>query len=363
MAFTYRTIKGSELTWAELDENFRLVDQYHDDTLAASNTAVAAANFKGNWNSLVGSLNIPASVRHNGQFWELLENIPDVTAEEPTISSTKWARLNNMVGPTSAVDGHAVVFDGTTGQLIKSLGAPPLKSTGDSMKGPLTFNYTGARLYANLSAVTISTRFLFQNSVVNGISFVGVIPNGTSTSSSFQAYGSSDPNNTHLIQVAALTSSVTISSDKTGTGTFRSMEFYTGGVVRLTIANTGGITATSPISVPAGATGTNVPRAQEVRALSYLTSSDITGTTGTVANGEHKRIVNVAATVVTAPGSVCQGKRFRVSVMNNLKTNSINWNGLKHEGLSDATLILDIINASTEWEYISATYGWKRLSI
>ncbi|HEV2612546.1 MAG TPA: hypothetical protein VGU61_19950 [Noviherbaspirillum sp.] len=51
---------------------------------------VAAANYKGLWSTLTGALAIPASTFHNGQFWQLLENVADVTAEVPGVSS-KWA--------------------------------------------------------------------------------------------------------------------------------------------------------------------------------------------------------------------------------------------------------------------------------
>lgn len=118
----------------------------------------------------------------------------------------------------------------------------------------------------------------------------------------------------------------------------------------------------SPV-VPAGATGAQVPQAQEIRALAILTPSDITSTTGTVANGEHKKLVNSGSTTVIAPGSAAVGHRWRVSVLNGRVDNVINWNGLKHEGRSDATLVLDIADASVEWEYASASYGWKRMSI
>lgn len=57
--------------------------------LAAANTA-AQANFKGDWSAQTGSLSKPASVRHNGAFWALLNNLADVTASQPGVSAD-WA--------------------------------------------------------------------------------------------------------------------------------------------------------------------------------------------------------------------------------------------------------------------------------
>lgn len=137
MAFTYRTIKGSELTWAELDENFRLVDQYHDDSAFSANSAVAAANFKGNWNTLTGALNIPASVRHSSKYWMLVNNLANVTTSQPGVSAD-WVEIiqGNVSGPASSVNGGVPTFSGTTGKILqdsgKSLPAGTILGTSDS---------------------------------------------------------------------------------------------------------------------------------------------------------------------------------------------------------------------------------------
>ena len=53
-------------------------------------SAAASANFKGAWSSLAGPLNKPATALHNGCYWELLNNLPDVTKSQPGISAD-WA--------------------------------------------------------------------------------------------------------------------------------------------------------------------------------------------------------------------------------------------------------------------------------
>ncbi|MCL4759774.1 MAG: hypothetical protein KJZ96_15675 [Rhodocyclaceae bacterium] len=58
----------------------------------AAAIAMAAANFKGAWPGLSGSLSIPASASHDGAVWLLVEDVANVTAHEPGVS-TKWLRM------------------------------------------------------------------------------------------------------------------------------------------------------------------------------------------------------------------------------------------------------------------------------
>ncbi|WP_395026604.1 hypothetical protein [Comamonas odontotermitis] len=69
-------------------------------TLALANASVdaalAASNFKGEWATLAGALNMPASVLHNGVIYMLLRNVANVTAEVPGVS-TAWKNLSGNV--------------------------------------------------------------------------------------------------------------------------------------------------------------------------------------------------------------------------------------------------------------------------
>ncbi|MFC7518688.1 hypothetical protein ACFQUU_27125 [Herbaspirillum sp. GCM10030257] len=75
-------------------------EQVAEDAATAGNAAAvaqASANFKGTWSSLVGALNKPASVHHNGAFWVLLNNLGNVAASEPTDISADWVRLGGLI--------------------------------------------------------------------------------------------------------------------------------------------------------------------------------------------------------------------------------------------------------------------------
>lgn len=60
---------------------------------SSATTAVAAANFKGNWSALTGALAIPASVAHGGAVYILLANVANVALEVPGVSSA-WMLLS-----------------------------------------------------------------------------------------------------------------------------------------------------------------------------------------------------------------------------------------------------------------------------
>lgn len=129
----------------------------------------------------------------------------------------------------------------------------------------------------------------------------------------------------------------------------------------LGVPSLAGDTFTGPVVVPAGASGSQVPRASEVRGLASLTPVPVAGTTVTAASGQHVILTNAAATVVTAPASAVAGDRFRITVTNGRADNTINWNGLKHEDSSEAVSVIDDPKESREFEYISAGFGWKVL--
>ena len=81
---------------------------------SARSVAVAAANFKGDWSSLTGPLDIPASVAHQGVVWVLLEDVGDVAAVEPGVSSV-WLSVPDIA---SDADIHA----GTVNKLVDAAG-------------------------------------------------------------------------------------------------------------------------------------------------------------------------------------------------------------------------------------------------
>lgn len=81
---------------------------------SAAATAVAAANFKGNWSDLAGALNMPACVRHSGRFWVLLANLANVTAAVPGVSAS-WAALDAGTVPSQKLAAAGATVNAVVG--------------------------------------------------------------------------------------------------------------------------------------------------------------------------------------------------------------------------------------------------------
>jgi len=73
-----------------------------------ADSAAGAANFVGAWDTLTGALTVPSSVSYNGAVWVLTQDIADVTAEEPGVSSV-WVEVTRALSKkpeiTSPADG------------------------------------------------------------------------------------------------------------------------------------------------------------------------------------------------------------------------------------------------------------------
>lgn len=108
----------------------------------------------------------------------------------------------------------------------------------------LVITGTSGRITGDFGNATNANRVIFQNSTVNGGSRVSVMPNGTASSSGFEAYSgpSTDPNNASIAVMAAQgTTDARFSSTISGTGTYLPMTFYTGGSERMRIDTSGNV--------------------------------------------------------------------------------------------------------------------------
>lgn len=95
-------------------ESAQAAQQSAIDAGNAAAPALAAANFKGLWPDLSGALNKPACVKHNGRFWMLLNNLPDVTASEPGVSAD-WTSLDSGAAISQQITSSGATVNAVAG--------------------------------------------------------------------------------------------------------------------------------------------------------------------------------------------------------------------------------------------------------
>lgn len=150
--------------------------------------------------------------------------------ETITIPAGRTAVLpNTTVNGTLVVDGEVFIPSGS------SYTATNINITG-----------TGSRITGDFSNSTVSARTMFQSNILNGATQLGIVPNGTSTHSMLRHYSTSDANNasTFDLSVSGALGQTYMSSDKTGTGTYLPMTFWTSGSERMRIDTSGNVLVT-----------------------------------------------------------------------------------------------------------------------
>lgn len=93
---------------------------------ASASAAQAVSNYKGEWSTLSGSLNPPATVSHQGRLWYLRQPLADVASQAPALGSTYWGEVgkNQFItyvapaGNTTAVDQGLYVMTSASSVLV-----------------------------------------------------------------------------------------------------------------------------------------------------------------------------------------------------------------------------------------------------
>lgn len=120
--------------------------------------------------------------------------------------------------------------------------------TAPVIDGSVTLSGTARRILGDFSTSTVSQRVMFQSSVVNQPTYVGVLPNGTSTTSAIHLHSNSDPTNASMLSLLQSNTASTVGSGKNGTGALLPLNFSTSGINRVTIAANGDTAFTSPVA-------------------------------------------------------------------------------------------------------------------
>lgn len=184
--------------------------------------------------------------------------------------------------------------------LLAPLASPFFTGTVNLSDANLAISGTAKRITADFSAATVANRTALKTSIANGSTNIGAIPNGTSTTSSFQAIA--DPDATDCVRGVFgvfAGADVTVESGITGTATYVPLLLKTGGATQLGVEidgrvygtnlhNVGTVTGTAKQFL---ASGTFTPTAE---ASTNVTSCD------SVAGGKWTRVGNVVTVTGTA---------------------------------------------------------------
>jgi hypothetical protein len=90
------TINGINVAVIQINNDVISAANSAANAAISENTAVAAANFKGRWSDAVGAATVPSTYSNNGQTWQLLQNIADITADEPLSLAANWQVVNDI---------------------------------------------------------------------------------------------------------------------------------------------------------------------------------------------------------------------------------------------------------------------------
>lgn len=251
-----RAGKGSALTHNEVDANFNNLN--NDKIEAAQSVTLTNKTISGSNNTLsnIGNSSLTNSSVTIGStsvsLGSTATTVSGLTLSSPTISGGTVD--NASVGATTPSTGAFTTLSASstvsgTGFSNYLASPPAIGSTTPSSgsftsltdSGNLTFTGTGNRITGDFSNATVANRVMFQSSTANGNTNIHAITNGTGTVSSIQANNSSDPANGSQVYIAVGASVTQVASDKTGTGTYLPMTFYTGGSERMRIDTSGNV--------------------------------------------------------------------------------------------------------------------------
>lgn len=139
------------------------------------------------------------------------------------------------VGLTTHVTGTLPVANGGTGVTSSTGSGNVVLSASPTLSGTLSLG-VAARISADMTdSVTPSNRLFFQTSTSNSNTYLGLLPNGTSTNTQFHVFNASDPANSAFGALVANSTTIRLSSSVIGTGTLLPLAFMMSGteVMRL----------------------------------------------------------------------------------------------------------------------------------
>lgn len=239
-SITLRSVKGSALTHAEVDDNFSNLKATAD---AALPSATAATTYQ----PLDGDLTSIASLSGTSGFLKKTAantwSLDTSTYLDTTTAASTYQTQSGMSSylTTSSASSTYQTLAGMTSYLLSSTATSTYVAlAGSTMTGNLTFSGNGRKIIGDFNNATVANRLSFQTSTANAETVPYIIPNGTGNTAGIVAANASDPTNSSIIRMSVNGSTDTrINSDINGTGTYLPLTIYTGGSERMRLDTSG----------------------------------------------------------------------------------------------------------------------------
>ena len=207
--------------------------------------------------------------------------------------------------------------------------------------GNINIPTLGARITGDFSNATLASRVAFQTSTANGNTTINAIPNGTGTNAQFVAHAGTDMDNSSRAGLNTTGTQSTFFSDKTGSGTYLPMTFYTGGSERMRIDTSG--------NVGIGTSSSGSP-------LTVKTDTDFVVSTRTTAASTGARIVALNAAQNAYKDLVIDGSQL-IYAISGTERMRIDTSGNVGIGTNAPAYTLDIDKASANFRVRDASGG------
>ena len=234
------------------------------------------------------------------------------------------ANLTNLAGGVEVAVNTADrrMFTMNSSSAVVELGTNPTTLSTASLTvttGNAAFTGTGQRITGDMSNATLSNRLMFQNSVTNAGTNIGIIPNGTNTNVSILAFNNSDPANAGFAQIISNTSEVRLAAGITGTGSYVPITFHTSGAVKGQLTTTGNLLVgtTTDLSGRSGAISDAIGNVRDIPSAGSAKTSNYT-----LAITDIGEFVTIGASgSITVPNDIFSAGNA-VSVFNNTASNA-----------------------------------------
>jgi hypothetical protein len=135
---------------------------------------------------------------------------------------------------------------GTAPQWSTNLNIGSLTATLINNSGNLAFTSTAQKITGDFSNATWANRVAFQTTTTNGATRLTVVPNGTGTVTALNLHANIDVANASVLNINMVDAlEAQINSNKSGTGTYLPLAFYTNATKQLNIDTSGNVTVST----------------------------------------------------------------------------------------------------------------------